>query len=83
MSASDSSAGASPRAMKKLEALIQQFFSSARLDLELQDRFGIPVRPQEWFLAPLDVSEEAIEKIKAGTLDQFRYDPTTASLTRT
>lgn len=67
---------------KKLEALIQQFFGSARLDLELQDRFGTPVKPREWFLVPLDVIEEAIEKIKTGTIDQFRYDPATASLTR-
>lgn len=65
---------------KNLEALLQQFFSSARLDLELQDRFGTPVRPREWFLVPLEVIEETIEKIKAGTIDQFRYDPTTASL---
>jgi hypothetical protein len=68
---------------KKLEALIQQFFGNARLDLELQDRFGSQVRPREWFLVPLEVIEETIEKIKAGTIDQFRYDPTTASLTRT
>ncbi|MEI7771078.1 MAG: GIY-YIG nuclease family protein [Chloroflexales bacterium] len=68
---------------KKLEALIQQFFGSVRLDLALPDRFGSQVRPREWFLVPLDVIEETIEKIKAGTIDQFRYDPTTASLTRT
>lgn len=68
---------------KKLEALIQRFFSNARLDLELQDRFGTPVKPREWFLVPLDIIEEVIEKIKAGTIDQFRYEPKTASLTRT
>jgi len=67
---------------KRLEALLQKFFASARLDLELQDRFGIPVQPREWFLVPLEVIEEAIEKIKEGTLDQFRYDRETASLTR-
>lgn len=67
---------------KKLEALLQKFFSSARLDMELQDRFGSSVKPREWFLVPLQVIEEAIEKIKEGTIDQFRYDPKTASLTR-
>lgn len=67
---------------RKLEALLQQFFGSARLDVELQDRFGTPVKPQEWFLAPLDVIEAAIEKIKAGTIEQFRYDPATARLVR-
>ncbi|MEG5044212.1 GIY-YIG nuclease family protein [Microcoleus sp. B4-C1] len=67
---------------KRLETLLQKVFSSVRLELELPDRFGIPVKPREWFLVPLEAIEEAIEKIKEGTLDQFRYDPKTASLTR-
>ena len=67
---------------KRLEALLQKFFGSARLDLELQDRFGTPVKPKEWFLVPLEVIEEVIEKVKEGTIDQFRYDPESASLTR-
>lgn len=66
---------------KKLETVLQKFFGSARLDMELKDRFDIPVKPQEWFLVPLEVIEQVIEKIKGGTLDQFRYDLETASLT--
>ena len=65
-----------------LEALLQKFFSSVRLELELQDRFGTPVKPREWFLVPLEVIEEEVEKIKEGSIAQFRYDPETASLTR-
>jgi hypothetical protein len=67
---------------KKLEALLHRFFDSARLELALPDRFGIAVQPREWFLVPLEAIEEAIEKIKAGTIEQFRYDPKTAKLTR-
>lgn len=67
---------------KKLEALLQKFFASARLDLELRDRFDTPVKPREWFLVPLEAIEEAINKIQDGTIDQFRYDRETASLTR-
>lgn len=67
---------------KKLEALLQKFFASARLDLELRDRFDTPVNPREWFLVPLEAIEEAINKIQDGTIDQFRYDRETASLTR-
>ncbi|MGB8698371.1 MAG: GIY-YIG nuclease family protein [Thermosynechococcaceae cyanobacterium] len=67
---------------KKLEALLHRVFDNARLELALPDRFGIPVQPREWFLVPLEVIEAVIEKIKAGTIDQFRYDPKTASLTR-
>lgn len=66
---------------KRLEALLQKFFGSARLEVELNDRFGKPVKPKEWFLVPLEVIEEVIEKIKEGTIEQFRYDPKTASLT--
>jgi len=67
---------------KKLEALLHKFFDKARLQVELRDRFGIPVQPQEWFLVPLEAIEEVIEKIKKGTIDQFRYNLETASLTR-
>ena len=66
----------------KLEALLHKVFDSARLELALPDRFGIPVQPREWFLVPLEVIEAVIEKIKEGTIDQFRYDPKTASLQR-
>jgi hypothetical protein len=67
---------------KKLEAVLHKFFDPARLEMELQDRFGIPVNPREWFLVPLEAIEAAIEKIKEGTIDQFQYDPKSASLTR-
>jgi hypothetical protein len=66
---------------KKLETVLHQVFDSARLELALPDRFGIPVQPREWFLVPLEVIEAAIEKIKAGTINQFRYDLKIASLT--
>jgi T5orf172 domain len=65
---------------QKLEALLHKVFDNARLELALPDRFGIPVQPREWFLIPLEVIEAAIEKIKDETIDQFRYDPSTASL---
>ena len=65
---------------KKLKALLHKIFDSARLELALPDRFGIPVQPREWFLVPLEVIEEVIEKIKGGTIDRFQYDPKTASL---
>jgi hypothetical protein len=65
---------------KRLEALIHKFFNSARLDLELTDRFGRPVESTEWFLLPLPVIEEAIQKIKEGTIGSFRYDSQTARL---
>ena len=67
---------------KRLEALLHKFFASARLDLEFQDRFDATVQPREWFMVPLEVIEEAIEKIQQGTIEGFRYDRETASLVR-
>ena len=58
---------------KTLEALLHKFFGSARLDLELKDRFGSQVEPREWFLVPLSVIGEAIQKIKEETIGDFRY----------
>jgi len=65
---------------KRLEALLQKFFASARLDLELKDRFGFHVEPREWFLVPLAVIEEAIQLVIAGTIGDFRYCPETAKI---
>ncbi|KZB67195.1 GIY-YIG nuclease family protein [Thalassospira sp. MCCC 1A02491] len=66
----------------KLENLIHRIFEPARLEIEVQDRFGRPVVPREWFLVPLFVIEEAVEKIKDGSIADYVYDPNKASLVR-
>jgi len=67
----------------KLENLIHRVFDSAQLDLELKDRFGTPVRPREWFLVPLYAIDEAVERIKDGTITGYVYDPVVARLVKT
>lgn len=64
----------------RLENLIHRIFGTAQLDIEIPDRFGRPVTPREWFLVPLFVIDEAVQKIKDGTIVKFRYDPEKASL---
>lgn len=66
----------------KLEGLIHRIFDPARLDIEINYRFGNPVIPREWFLVPIFVIDEAVERIKDGTITDYRYDPKTASLVR-
>ncbi|MGR3565006.1 MAG: GIY-YIG nuclease family protein [Heliomarina sp.] len=66
----------------KLENLIHRIFEPARLEIEIMDRFGRPVVPREWFLVPLFVIDEAVEKIKNGTIADYSYDPQAAALTR-
>jgi hypothetical protein len=67
----------------KLEALIHRVFDPVRLNIEIKDRFGNPVVPREWFLAPLFVIDEAVARIKDGSIIHYRYDPASASLKRT
>ena len=65
---------------KRLEALIHKVFRPATLDLTINDRFGNPVQPREWFLVPLHVINEAVGKIRDGSIVKYKYDPETASL---
>ena len=58
----------------RLENIIHRFFEPAKLDIEIKDRFGNPVVPREWFLVPLFVVDEVIEKIKDGTIGDYAYD---------
>jgi hypothetical protein len=66
----------------KLENLIHRIFDPARLDIEIKDRFGNPVIPREWFLVPLFVIDDAVAKIRDGTITGYVYDPSTARLDR-
>jgi len=59
----------------KLENLIHRFFEPAKLNIEIKDRFGNPIVPREWFLVPLFVIDETIEKIRDGSIVNYRYDP--------
>jgi hypothetical protein len=64
----------------KLENVIHRVFSPARLEVEIKDRFGQPIIPREWFLVPLFAIDDAVGKIKDGTITGYVYDPKTAKL---
>ncbi|WP_312145361.1 GIY-YIG nuclease family protein [Brevundimonas sp.] len=66
---------------RQLEALIHKVFSPALLDLALEDRFGNPVRPREWFLVPISAINDAVERIRDGSIVGYRYDPASGRLT--
>ena len=63
-----------------LENIIHRVFEAAKLDIAITDRFGSPVTAREWFLVPLFVIDEVIERIRDGTIPQFVYDPKAAGL---
>ena len=66
----------------KLENLIHRIFGAAQLNIEIKDRFGNPVIPREWFLVPRFVIDEAVDRIRDGTITDYTYDRKTAALIR-
>lgn len=66
----------------KLENLFHKIFAPAQLDLTIEDRFGKPVKPREWFLVPLQAIDEAVRRIRDGSITGYVYDPAKASLVK-
>lgn len=66
----------------RMERLFHRLFGAARLEISIPDRFGKPVQPEEWFLVPLFVIDEAVERIRDGSITGYRYDPAAAKLVK-
>lgn len=66
----------------KLENLFHRIFAPAQLNLTIEDRFGQPVRPREWFFVPLHVIDEAVERVRDGSITEMVYDPKSARLVK-
>ena len=64
----------------RLENIFHRLFGAAQLDLTIADRFGHPVKPREWFLVSLHVIDEAVGRIRDGSITDVVYDPQTARL---
>ena len=65
----------------RMENIFHRLFGSAQIEVTIDDRFGNPVKPREWFLVPLHVIDEAVARILDGSIVDMVYDPTTAQLT--
>jgi hypothetical protein len=66
----------------RMEKLFHRLFEPARLNITINDRFGHPVQPEEWFLVPLFVIDEAVARIKDGSITDYVYDPKAAKLVK-
>ena len=64
----------------RMENLFHRLFAPARLNITIHDRFSHPVQPEEWFLVPLHVIDEAVQRIRDGSITEVIYDPKTARL---
>ncbi|MBI78214.1 MAG: hypothetical protein CMM53_10625 [Rhodospirillaceae bacterium] len=64
----------------KLETLLHRVFAAAQLDIEIEDRFGKPIKPREWFLVPFNAIETAVDRLKDRSLVNYVYEPEIAQL---
>lgn len=58
----------------KLEQLLHTFFGKACLSIDIFDKNGNRHMPREWFIAPLNIIEQAVELIISGNIIYYRYD---------
>lgn len=59
---------------QKLEQLIHNFFGHSCLNVDVFDENGKRYTPREWFIAPLEVIEQAIALIINGKITGYQYD---------
>lgn len=59
---------------QKFENLLHTFFGKACLDIEVADTDGKMCKPREWFIAPLQAIEMAIQLLINGEIVHYRYD---------
>ena len=64
----------------KLEGVFHRLFGAAQIDLTIEDRFGNPVKPREWFLVPIQTIDDAVRRIIDGSITDVVYDSKTARL---
>lgn len=58
----------------KFEQLLHRFFAKVCLDVDIHDDKGRRITPREWFIASLDVIEEAIQLTLSGEIVNYEYD---------
>lgn len=59
---------------QKFEQLIHNFFGNTCLEVDVFDSSGKRYTPREWFIAPIEVIEQAIELIINGKITKYKYD---------
>jgi len=59
---------------QKFEQLLHNFFGASCLNIDIFDEKGRRHMPQEWFIAPLQVIDQAIEMIINEKIIHYKYD---------
>jgi hypothetical protein len=68
---------------EKLEQLLHNFFGNSCLNIDIFDKNGNRHTPREWFIAPLEVIEQAIHMIISGEIVKYKYDSINSSIINT
>ena len=58
----------------KLENILHNFFGKSCLSIDVIDSSGKRCTPREWFIAPLEIIDEAIQLILTGDIINHRFD---------
>jgi hypothetical protein len=67
---------------QKLEQLLHNFFGNTCLEVDVFDEKGKRHTPREWFIAPIQVIEQAIELIISREIVNYEYDVKSTSIFR-
>lgn len=59
---------------QKFESLLHNFFGTHCLDVDVFDNYGYRHTPREWFIAPLDIIEQAVQLIISGEIVKYKFD---------
>lgn len=59
---------------QKFEHLLHKFFADVCLDLKVSDNNGKMHQPREWFIAPLEIIDQAINFIVNEQIQYYQYD---------
>jgi len=65
---------------QKFEQLLHNFFGASCLNIDIFDEKGLRHMPQEWFIAPLPVIDQAIDHIISGKIIFLKYDSITETI---
>lgn len=65
-----------PAAMARgVEKLLHRFFAEVRIDAWFEQEGVSTAEVREWFSVPLDVVDQAIDLLQAGSIESYEYDP--------
>ncbi|HEX7060044.1 MAG TPA: GIY-YIG nuclease family protein [Solirubrobacterales bacterium] len=62
-------------AAQPVEAILHNFFASARLDTWFEQNHQIVAEANEWFDVPLSAIDEAIALIQSDGIESYEYHP--------